>query len=80
MLEAVGHPVLKLTRIKMGPLSLGDLASGEFRYLTDREANALRELAEQKLASAEDTEQQALRPKRQVSRAGWARSKKVKVV
>jgi len=44
MMEAVGHPVLKLTRIKMGPLSLGDLASGEFRYLTDREANALREL------------------------------------
>jgi 23S rRNA pseudouridine2605 synthase len=73
MLEAVGHPVLKLTRIKMGPLSLGDLASGEFRYLTDREANALRELAEQKLASAEDTE-------KQVSRAGWARSKKAKVV
>ena len=61
MLEAVGHPVLKLTRIKMGPLSLGDLESGEFRYLTDREANALRELAEQKLASAEDTGKQAPR-------------------
>jgi 23S rRNA pseudouridine2605 synthase len=80
MMEAVGHPVLKLTRIKMGPLSLGDLASGEFRYLTDHEANALRELAEQKLASAEDTEQQAPRPKRPVSRVGWARSKKAKVV
>ena len=80
MLEAVGHPVLKLTRIKMGPLSLGDLASGEFRYLTDREANALRELAEQKLASAEDTAKQAPRPKRPVSRVGWARSKKAKVV
>jgi 23S rRNA pseudouridine2605 synthase len=80
MLEAVGHPVLKLTRIKMGPLSLGDLASGEFRYLTDREANALRELVEQRMASAEDTEKQAPRPKRPVSRAGWARSKKAKVV
>jgi 23S rRNA pseudouridine2605 synthase len=80
MLEAVGHPVLKLTRIKMGPLSLGDLASGEFRYLTDHEANALRELAEQKLASAEDTEKQAQKPKRPVSRVGWARSKKAKVV
>jgi 23S rRNA pseudouridine2605 synthase len=79
MLEAVGHPVLKLTRIKMGPLSLGNLESGEFRYLTDREANALRELAEHKLASAEDTEKQIPRPKRPVSRAGWARSKKVKV-
>jgi 23S rRNA pseudouridine2605 synthase len=80
MMEAVGHPVLKLTRIKMGPLSLGDLASGEFRYLTDREANALRELAEQKLASAEDAEKQAPLPKRPVSRVGWARSKKAKVV
>jgi 23S rRNA pseudouridine2605 synthase len=80
MLEAVGHPVLKLTRIKMGPLSLGDLGSGEFRYLTDREANALRELAEQKLASAEETEKQAPRPKKRISRVGWARSKKAKVV
>jgi 23S rRNA pseudouridine2605 synthase len=79
-LEAVGHPVLKLTRIKMGPLSLGDLTTGEFRYLTDREANALRELAEQKLASAEDREQQTPKPKRPVSRVGWARSKKAKVV
>lgn len=42
MLEAVGHHVLKLVRIKIGPLSLGDLAPGEFRYLEDREANALR--------------------------------------
>lgn len=44
MLEAVGHHVLKLVRIKFGPLSLGDLAPGEFRYLEDREANALRDL------------------------------------
>src|SRR5262249_21658711 len=78
MLEAVGHPVLKLTRIRMGPLSLGDLGPGEFRYLTDREANALRELAEQKQASAEDAEKQVPRPKRRVSLVGWARSKKAK--
>ncbi len=42
MLEAVGHRVLKLTRVRFGPLSLGDLRPGEFRYLTDREANAIR--------------------------------------
>ncbi|MBI4401850.1 MAG: rRNA pseudouridine synthase [Nitrospirae bacterium] len=42
MLEAVGHPVLKLTRVRFGPLALGDLAPGEYRYLTNREANALR--------------------------------------
>jgi 23S rRNA pseudouridine2605 synthase len=64
----------------MGPLLLGDLNPGEFRYLTDREANALRELAELKLVAAEEMEQQVSRPKKRVSRAGWARSKKVKVV
>ena len=61
MLEAVGHPVFKLTRIKMGPLSLGDLESGEFRFLTDREANALRELARTEAGSAEDTGDSRLR-------------------
>jgi 23S rRNA pseudouridine2605 synthase len=42
MFEVVGHPVLKLKRIRFGPLALGDLLPGEFRYLTDREANTLR--------------------------------------
>ncbi|MGH7233576.1 MAG: pseudouridine synthase [Nitrospiraceae bacterium] len=44
MLEAVGHPVLKLKRVKFGPLTLGDLPPGQYRYLTDREANSLRVL------------------------------------
>jgi 23S rRNA pseudouridine2605 synthase len=44
MLEAVGHPVLKLKRIKFGPLALGELAVGRFRYLSDSETNALRAL------------------------------------
>ena len=42
MFEAVGHPVLRLERIRFGPLSLGGLPPGQFRFLTDREANALR--------------------------------------
>jgi 23S rRNA pseudouridine2605 synthase len=50
MLESVGHPVIKLMRIKMGPLSLGLLQPGEFRFLTDREANALRDLARERRA------------------------------
>jgi 23S rRNA pseudouridine2605 synthase len=50
MLEAVGHPVLKLTRVRFGPLSLGDLEPGEFRYLTDREANAIRALVRDRMA------------------------------
>lgn len=45
MLDAVGHPVLKLKRVRFGPLALGDLPVGRYRYLTDREANALRALA-----------------------------------
>jgi len=44
MLETVGHPVVKLIRIRFGPLTLGDLPVGRYRYLTDREANALRDL------------------------------------
>ena len=78
MLESVGHPVIKLTRVKMGPLSLGSLASGEFRFLTDREANALRELVEQRVASVAKGEEPTARPKRPVRREGWARSSKVK--
>ena len=44
MLEAVRHPVLKLVRVRFGPLTLEGLAPGEYRYLTDREANTLRDL------------------------------------
>ncbi len=43
MFDAVGHPVLKLKRVKFGPLALTNVEPGEFRYLTDREANNLRE-------------------------------------
>ncbi len=44
MCEAVGHPVLRLVRVRMGPLSLTNLPLGQYRYLTDREANALRDV------------------------------------
>ena len=75
MLEAVGHLVLKLVRIKMGPLSLGDLAPGEFRYLDDREANALRDLVEQRGGGAPDA---APSPRRKParSRSGWAKPRR----
>ena len=56
MIEAVGHSVIKLTRIRMGPLLLGDLASREYRFLTDREANRLRELVEDRVARVERPE------------------------
>lgn len=54
MLEAVGHPVLKLTRIRFGPLALGDLPVGQYRYLTDREANSLRKLLARRTTPTKD--------------------------
>lgn len=40
-LAALGHPVLALRRVRMGPLQLGRLAPGEARPLSPRERAAL---------------------------------------
>jgi 23S rRNA pseudouridine2605 synthase len=37
MMSAVGHPVLELTRVRFGPVRLGDLDAGAWRPLTDEE-------------------------------------------
>ena len=42
MLEALGHRVMRIKRIRFGPLALGDLPVGVCRFATDAEANALR--------------------------------------
>lgn len=42
MLEALGHRVMRIKRIRFGPLALGDLPVGASRFATDAEANALR--------------------------------------
>lgn len=42
MCEAIGHPVEKLTRVRMGPLQLGRLIPGESRPLTEQEIRTLR--------------------------------------
>ncbi len=76
MLESVGHPVIKLIRIRMGPLSVGDLAPGEFRFLTDREANQLRELVDERVEAVKRGDAPAGHQKRPARRAGWARSSK----
>ncbi len=44
--EALGHRVLALTRIRMGPLRLGRLGVGEVRPLTQREFSELSTLVE----------------------------------
>ncbi|GJL54134.1 MAG: pseudouridine synthase [Nitrospirales bacterium] len=68
MLQAVGHHVLKLKRTKFGPLNLGNLSVGNSRHLTDREANALRDLLE-----APREPQKTTQPKK---KALWAKRTK----
>lgn len=42
MCAALGHPVRRLIRIRIGPLELGDLPVGKWRQLTEREVKRLR--------------------------------------
>lgn len=42
MCEAVGHPVLKLTRTAIGKLTLGNLQPGKWRYLSQHEVKLVR--------------------------------------
>lgn len=43
MCQAVGHPVRRLIRVRMGPLELGELQPGEWRPLTASEVRVLKE-------------------------------------
>jgi len=45
MCEAVGHPAQRLVRVRMGPLMLGDLGSGQHRPLSPAERTRLRQAA-----------------------------------
>lgn len=45
MCDAVGHPVRRIIRVRMGPLRLGDLPIGQYRPLTVQERTALRRAA-----------------------------------
>ena len=44
MCEAVGHPVMKLLRVSLGPLALGQLSRGQWRRLLPSEIAALEAL------------------------------------
>ena len=41
MLATLGHPVLELRRVGIGPLPLGNIPVGRWRYLTEKEVKAL---------------------------------------
>jgi len=45
MLDAIGHPVESLTRIRFGELTIGDLEVGSWRYLTAAEEGWIRKMA-----------------------------------
>ncbi len=45
---AVGHPVRRLIRVRIGPIELGALPVGEWRALNEREVNALKQDHEQR--------------------------------
>lgn len=46
MMNAIGHGVRRLVRIRFGPVNLGELPVGEWRDLDESEKNSLRTLAE----------------------------------
>lgn len=41
MLDAIGHPVVRLERVRIGELGIGELASGSWRYLSADEVAQL---------------------------------------
>ncbi len=43
IVAAMGHPADRLIRVRMGPLTLGDLPPGRWRYLREAEIRALQE-------------------------------------
>ncbi len=50
MLAAVGHRVIRLTRVRMGSLDLSGVAEGQHRFLTKKEVSELRKLASRQRA------------------------------
>jgi len=45
MCLAIGHKVLKLRRIQLGTINLGDLKPGKYRYLTQKEVESLKSIS-----------------------------------
>lgn len=72
MFEAVGHPVMKLRRLRMGPLSIEGLASGTYRSLHPDEVYTLYENMEAVVP------EKALPSKKQRKRADDQRDRRVK--
>lgn len=50
--EAVGHRTLRIKRISFGPIHLGKLPQGSYRFLTKRELDSVKKLIVQSLHSS----------------------------
>jgi 23S rRNA pseudouridine2605 synthase len=46
----IKHPVLKLIRVRIGPIKLGSLKSGEYRFLSQREKRDLLKLSQNNIS------------------------------
>jgi 23S rRNA pseudouridine2605 synthase len=57
MFEELGHTVLGLTRLRFGPIGLGDMTPGEVRDVTARELSALRVIADEAKAAEKDDDE-----------------------
>jgi 23S rRNA pseudouridine2457 synthase len=65
MTAALGFPTLRLVRIAIGPIALGDLQPGEWRDLTEPECQALRAVrADRGLTARRMSKDQARQPRR----------------
>jgi 16S rRNA U516 pseudouridylate synthase RsuA-like enzyme len=45
MCDAIGHPVVRLRRVRIGPISDDRIRPGEFRDLTPKEVAALKKIS-----------------------------------
>ena len=55
MCEAIGHPVMRLKRVRIGPIADDRIRPGEFRDLTEREVKQLKDEARRKKEEASFT-------------------------
>ena len=68
MFEAIGHPVMKLRRLRIGPLVIDGLASGTYRPLHSDEVEALYEALEAKMPPRAEPSRRQRKRERQARR------------
>ena len=64
MTAAVGFPTLRLMRVAIGPITLGDLAPGQWRELTEEELTAVRAIRAIDVASRAPAVKPRRRPRK----------------